>query len=249
MTASLAVRAMRSNAATFAALCAASPGAHTLTRPGVSAVVTPETPERPLFNAAFGLEPGALAGAYDELAAAYRDAGVGAWTTFVHPADECSIALLAARGHVLDGEPRLMGAPAAGVEVRAVDAEVVADPDPAVVAGLNDATYGYPGSFGRALRSFEGLRALVAVAGGEPVSCALANETAGDCHVTLVATLPSHRGRGLASALVAGLVRAAHGRGCETTTLVATRAGAPVYERLGYRDVGSLEMWERALPA
>jgi hypothetical protein len=30
-----------------------------------------------------------------------------------------------------------------------------------------------------------------------------------------------------------------------TSTLIATKLGHPVYEKLGYRDVGTLEMWER----
>ena len=29
------------------------------------------------------------------------------------------------------------------------------------------------------------------------------------------------------------------------STLIATKLGYPVYEQLGYRDVGGLEMWER----
>ena len=32
------------------------------------------------------------------------------------------------------------------------------------------------------------------------------------------------------------------------TTLIATKLGFPVYEKLGYRDVGGLEMWERRKP-
>jgi hypothetical protein len=37
----------------------------------------------------------------------------------------------------------------------------------------------------------------------------------------------------------------ARDRGRKTTTLQATKAGAPIYERLGYHDFGALQMWER----
>ena len=243
----LATRAIGSNAATFTALCRASPGARTIVVGDVCAVVTPATPERPLFNAAFGLAPGGIARAYADVAAIYRDAGVGGWTTFADPQDDASIAALSGNGHVLDGVPRLMGTAAARIRPRSVAADVRDEPDAAVVAALNDTVYGYPGSFGRAVCSLDGLRALVAVDGGRAVSCAVAHETDGDCHVTLVATLPTHRGRGLAGALVTRLVRSALERGCDTTTLVATRTGMPLYERLGYEELGGLEMWERTL--
>ena len=65
-----------------------------------------------------------------------------------------------------------------------------------------------------------------------------------DCEIWSVATLAEARGRGLATALMRqGLWDAREG-GCETSTLQATAAGRPVYERLGYRDLGALEMWE-----
>jgi hypothetical protein len=37
-------------------------------------------------------------------------------------------------------------------------------------------------------------------------------------------------------------------QGLETTTLQATKLGYPVYEKLGYRDLGVLQMWERRTP-
>ena len=36
--------------------------------------------------------------------------------------------------------------------------------------------------------------------------------------------------------------------GCETSTLQATADGRPVYERLGYEDLGALQMWELRPP-
>jgi GNAT superfamily N-acetyltransferase len=66
-----------------------------------------------------------------------------------------------------------------------------------------------------------------------------------NCDITLVATLPEARGRGMAGALIRRALADARERGCRTTTLVATRLGYPVYARLGYRDLGRLQMWER----
>jgi ribosomal protein S18 acetylase RimI-like enzyme len=238
-------RAAEANAASFAAITAASPGGLRLSEPGVSAIATPAAPERPLFNAAFGLEPGALAEAYDRLAGFYAEAGVPTWTAFVDPRDRDSSAALAANGHVLDAEPRMMLG--TSESVAGGDAPIQLDPAPAAetIAALNDRAYGYPGSFARTLLSLAGLDAAVAVAGGEPVACALAHDADGDCHITLVATLPAHRRQGIASGLIRRLVRRGRERGCTTTSLVATRSGAPVYARLGYRDLGPVQMWER----
>ena len=36
----------------------------------------------------------------------------------------------------------------------------------------------------------------------------------------------------------------ARDRGCTTSSLQATKAGFPVYQRLGYQDVCALDMWE-----
>jgi len=70
-----------------------------------------------------------------------------------------------------------------------------------------------------------------------------------DGHIILVATLSAYRGRRFASGIIRHLAADAAERGCETTTLIATKAGAPIYERLGYRDVGWIDMWERSASA
>lgn len=244
----LAIRAIGSNAACFAALTAGSPGSRRLSQHGLLALATPAAPERPLFNVAFALAPGSIAPAYDELEQFYRDAGIKGWTVFVEPQDAASALVLQERGHVLDAEPRLMGAPAHEIAgAYSPELTLLRNPAPSVVAALNDAVYGYPGSFHRALVALDGIHGLAVADDGGLVACALGHDTGDDCHITLVATLTEHRGRGYASGLLRVLVGDGLDRGCTTTTLIATRAGAGVYERLGYRDVGYLQMWERIM--
>ena len=50
--------------------------------------------------------------------------------------------------------------------------------------------------------------------------------------------VPEARGRGIAGKLLAHALADAAERGLETSTLVATPLGRPVYERLGYREFG-----------
>ena len=80
---------------------------------------------------------------------------------------------------------------------------------------------------------------------GAPAACACAFDLGGDCHVTLVATAERYRGRGLAGAVMWTAVGEAAARGQATTSLVATQAGYPLYRRMGYEDVGAVQMWER----
>jgi predicted GNAT family acetyltransferase len=62
--------------------------------------------------------------------------------------------------------------------------------------------------------------------------------------VSGVATPPEHRGRGIAGWLMARALAAARREGALSASLRASAAGAPVYERLGFRDLGFVEMWE-----
>lgn len=225
----------------------AVPGSLVVRREGLIASVVPASPQRSLFNGVFYDDPAALAAELDSLEALYESHGVRAWTVWVPDADRDSARLLASRGHALDAEPRAMameladlgpGPPApAGIDPAPIDA--------AACAELNDLAYGYgPDGFRAGLGGETSIRWHGAFEGGEPVGCVGAIDTGGDCCVTGVATPPEQRGRGIASWLMWRALDDARERGLTTASLQATRAGAPLYERLGFRDLGFIEMWE-----
>ena len=67
----------------------------------------------------------------------------------------------------------------------------------------------------------------------------------GDCGIYLVATDPAARGRGLARDLTTVALNDARAAGCTSASLQSTAMGKPVYTRLGFRDFGSIQMWEK----
>jgi GNAT superfamily N-acetyltransferase len=224
-----------------------APSSQLIRREGLIASLTPASPQRSLFNSVFLDDPEVLAGEYGQLAQLYQDAGVEAWTVWVADEDRASAELLADRGHVLDAAPRAMameldrppevpGAPG-GIELGPCDAPTA--------AALNDRAYGYDeNGFRAALADETSIHWLGAYADGEPVSCVGTIEVGDDCCVTGVATPPEHRGKGIASWLLLQALVAARAGGALTASLQATKAGAPIYERLGFRDFGFVEMWE-----
>src|ERR671914_99685 len=93
-----------------------SPGGRLLELDGVTAAIVPAAPERSVFNAVIYDEADALLAALDEIAAAYDEAGIEAWTVWV-PEGEAKVAeALAAAGHKLDANPEAMARPLDGVE-------------------------------------------------------------------------------------------------------------------------------------
>ncbi len=129
------------------------------------------------------------------------------------------------------------------------DLELV-EPDMEEAARINDAAYGFPGDFERAFAELppEPAHLYLALSDGVPACTVLTYEEDGECGIYLVATLPEARGRGLATALMIHALLQARARGCTTTSLQATQRGRPVYQRLGYRDIGAVHMWERRRP-
>jgi len=243
-----AERVLSSNGEFFLRAAAASPGGSVVELDGIRAGVVPAAPERPLMNSVL-CERGASLDdpGYATLAAAYQSAGVQGWTVWVDPSDRHIADLLQSKGHVLDGQPRAMVAAVGDIADRPhAGGSVVRDPGMDVVARLNDAVYGYPGSLARSLAgTLDGCFAVSIEVGGEPAAVGMACDVDDDCHITLIATLEPHRGQGFATAVVRHLVADAADRGRSTTSLIATKAGAPVYTRMGYRDVGWIDMWER----
>jgi ribosomal protein S18 acetylase RimI-like enzyme len=84
---------------------------------------------------------------------------------------------------------------------------------------------------------------------GRPLASVVSADHEGDCSIWWVATVPDARGRGLAPGLMRRALADGRERGNDVTTLQATKLGRPVYERLGYRPLGAIEMWERRKPA
>ncbi len=214
---------------------------------GLLASVAPATPQRSLFNSVFYDDPAAPAREYEALAASYDDAGVCAWTVWVPDEDRGTAQLLATRGHVMDAAPRAMAMDLQGLgEAPGAPAGMEIGPcEPAVAAELNDRAYGYgEDGFRAALSGATTIRWYGAYAAGEPVCCVGTLAVGDDCCVTGVATPPEHRGRGIATWLMLRALAAAGEQGALTASLQATKAGAPIYERLGFADFGFIEMWE-----
>lgn len=123
--------------------------------------------------------------------------------------------------------------------------------DPAALAAEVDAleqadrAYGYESDgFAAGIARETRIRWHGAFAAGEPVGCLGTIEVGDDCLVTGVATPPEHRGRGIASWLLWQALAEAGEGGLTSASLQASRSGAPLYERIGFRDLGFIEMWE-----
>jgi ribosomal protein S18 acetylase RimI-like enzyme len=228
----------------------ASEGSHTIERDGVLAAVVPAAPERAVANSVVYRSAAALESAYDEIAEAYDEIGAK-WTVWVWPDHDDAAGFLEDRGHVLDAQPAAMVHDLAGVERPAPDAlpDWTADGDFTLVGPLNDRAYSFgTDSFTRTLqrRPSDAIRVYVARDAGEPVGCLLMTDHDRNTDVECVAVLPEARGRGISGNLLRHALADAAERGCESSTLVSTQLGYPIYERLGYRPLGRFSMWEYA---
>jgi GNAT superfamily N-acetyltransferase len=239
---------LRGMQASFRGFTAAS-GSRLLELDGVIAAINAAVPERSVFNSVVYLDPAALAAARDQIAAAYAEAGC-AWTAWVPEDDIETARMLDAAGHTLDAQPRAMGIELGDVsEPDLSGIEWTGEGDAETMADLNDRAYGYPaGTWIKGMGIAAEMHVYVAFLDGVPAATVGARDSERDCSIWNVATAADARGRGLSTALMRRALFDAQRRGCATSTLQATKLGAPVYRRCGYEDFGALGMWELRPP-
>lgn len=89
-----------------------------------------------------------------------------------------------------------------------------------------------------------GFQGFVGYMDGLPVATAATVISGGVVGVYSVATLPAHRGKGYAEALIREVLRRARERtGIEATVLQSTDAGYPLYKRMGYRTLTKFRVY------
>jgi GNAT superfamily N-acetyltransferase len=244
-----APEAMTRNMAAFCRLLGGhSPGGVVVERDGLVAAVVPSCPNQSVVNAVVYENGEAVVAAHAELRAAYVRAGVSSWRVWVPEADRELAVWLERAGHRRGASPRAMMLDLDGFDSGpAVAVEWEHARDPCALAAINEQAYGLPaGEFGGPLEALGQDRAhlYLALERGEPAACAAAIDAGEDCGIYCVATRPQSRGRGLASALMRRALSDAWERGCTTSSLQSSELGLPLYEHLGYRDLGALDVWE-----
>jgi GNAT superfamily N-acetyltransferase len=228
-------------------VAASSEDARLVELDGVIATIVPVAPFRSVVNSVAYASPQALEHALEPLADAYAAAGIRAWTVWVPDHDAATQQLLAQTGHELDAAPAAMALALEGFDRSpGPGLEIDRDPPAGDIGRINDAAYGFEGDFTRAFsRRPPDLNLYAARVGGEAVACVGSIHDDGDCGIFLVATHPAGRGRGLATELMAAALLDARAAGCQSASLQSTAMGKPVYTRLGFRDFGVIQMWER----
>ena len=235
--------------ATWGLITERTEGGHDFRAEGVYAAIVPATPDRSVMNSVIYSDHDALLGTLDEIARAYEDAGVRAWTVWVPEEDTEAARGLEEAGHVLDAEPRAMGMDLARAQEPDMgELDWFRECELVVVGRINDGAYGYPdGSLGNVITALEPttVEAYGARVDGEIAAVMMTIDAGTDTEIAWVATTEAARGRGLSTALMRQSVWDARERGQKTATLQATKLGAGVYERVGFEDLGALQMWER----
>jgi len=207
-----------------------SPGARLLRDADAAIGVFPHGADRDVFNNALVL--GDPQRALHRIRQAYGEAGVDHYAVWVHESRRDAGAVLEAAGLQVVERTLAMAAqlPAAG-PARLASVPIAAA-SPATLLAVNS----LPADLLPDMRPDGAARILAA--GEPPVAGLLALDHAGDCTLAFVATLPSARRRGLATALTVRALADAAARGCTTASLQATLEAEGVYRAAGFVGIG-----------
>ena len=228
-----------------------SPGGTVVQSEGLLAAVVPSCPRQSVVNGVVYEHADEVRASHGKLAATYAAASVLAWRVWVPETDRGLAGWLEQAGHKLAGRPRAMTLELGRARLdvdheldwqRANDAESL--------SSVNEQAYGLPaGEFAAVTEALApGASFYFARDRGQIAACLAAIDRDGDCGIYCVATKPASRKQGLASALLRRALLDARARGCSTSSLQSSPMGFSVYEHLGYRDRGAIEVWERRTP-
>lgn len=221
---------------------------------GALSCVSPLIPLASLFNSTIydRERPETLDAALAAMWPVYDESGVSFWSAWIVEGDSEAEAIATRRYMSVNATPRAMGAPLSEIDVSTPTGSVEERWDIPTAAVLNQRGYGVPpGLFGAAGAASQpaGARCFIASHEGEPASVVISLANGEDCAIVWVASDPAAQGMGLAKAAMTAAMIGAIEDGFATTTLQASAAGAPLYARLGYRDLGvAINLWQYDRP-
>lgn len=237
----------------FISMFGRAPGARVLRSDGALSSVVPAIPHASLFNSTMydRDRPETLDAALTAAEPEYEASGVKAWGAWILDGDSAAQRIATEHGLKLDSIPRAMGAELSAIDLTADDSAVSERWDMRTAARLNELGYAVaPGMF-RAVGEVdqpEGARCFIAQADGKDVASVVSFANGDDCAIFWVAADPVFQGRGFAKAAMTAALKTAKQDGFRTTTLQSSKAGGPLYLRLGYQDLGrSVNLWQRRL--
>jgi ribosomal protein S18 acetylase RimI-like enzyme len=230
-------------------LGAAAPESRLIDAEGVRGAIVPACPTRSIPNSVSYTDADALRAGLREVSAAFRDAGIQAWTVWVPDFDAESIELLTAAGHSFDGSPTAMTLDLSEYEPRDDPGLEWSDTgDAADLGRINDLAYGLPADSGMAaglVAPGPQLTIYDARVGGEVASVLGTADHGSDLGVYFVATDPAYRGARLAGRLLRVALAAGLQRGLRTASLQSSQRGKRVYEALGFVEHFQLHLYEK----
>ncbi|MBJ7459279.1 MAG: GNAT family N-acetyltransferase [Thermoleophilaceae bacterium] len=234
----------------FIRLFGCAPGAWVVESEGALTSVVPGIPHAWLFNSTMydRARPETLDGALVAAKREYEAADVRALGAWILDGDAAAQRVATAHGLTLDSVPRAMGAVLSELDLGSDVSAVSERWDMTAATRLNELAYAVPpGMFAPVSQTVQppGARCFIAESEGEAVASVVTLPNGDDCAIFWVATDPVHQGLGFARAAMVAALKAAVADGFRTTTLQSSKAGAPLYLRLGYSDLGrSVNLWK-----